>query len=240
MTQRLQKYMAAAGVASRRGAEKFIEQGRVTVNGRVASLGDTVSPGDVVLLDNKPVDLEDKVYYMLNKPAGSTTTVSDPHADITVMALMSDVPGRVFPVGRLDKDTEGLLLFTNDGDMAHRLLHPSHHVAKTYLVRVLGRLREEDAARLESGLELFDGKTAPAKVAHVRYGGNETQFELTIWEGRKRQVRRMCEQLDRRVIYLKRIRVGSLELGALPSGRYRRMDRSEMEALIRDGEKHHA
>ncbi len=237
MAERLQKYLAAAGVASRRACETLINEGRVKVNGEIASLGSSVHPGDIVLLDGKPVAPEAKVYYMLNKPAGYTTTVSDPHAERTVMELVEDIPVRVFPVGRLDKDTEGLLLFTNDGELANRLMHPSHRVSKTYLVRVEGRLAPGSLNRLQRGLDLSDGKTLPAAVDNLRQVGNETEFELTIWEGRNRQVRRMCLAVGHDVTFLKRLRVGSLTLGSLPTGHYKKLRRADFAALAEGGDK---
>ena len=237
MAERLQKYLAAAGVASRRACETLISEGRVMVNGTIASLGSSVHPGDTVLLDGKPVAPEDKVYYMLNKPAGYTTTVSDPHAERTVMELMEDVPMRIFPVGRLDKDTEGLLLFTNDGELANKLMHPGHRVSKTYLVRVQGHLSPAAVNRLEKGLDLNDGRTLPAKVDRLRLMVGETEFEMTIWEGRNRQVRRMCLAVGHDVTFLKRLRVGTLTLGTLPSGHYKKLRRADFAALAESGDR---
>lgn len=235
MAERLQKYLAAAGIASRRACETIINEGRVMVNGALASLGSSVNPGDVVTVDGKEVAPEDKVYYMLNKPAGYTTTVSDPHAERTVMELVEDIPVRVFPVGRLDRDTEGLLLFTNDGELANKLMHPGHRVGKTYLVRVTGRLSPSAMARLQRGLDLSDGKTSPAKLENIRPIGAETEFELTIWEGRNRQVRRMCQAVGHEVTFLRRLRVGKLALGSLPLGHYRKLRRTDFASLV-DGE----
>ncbi|HSL93428.1 MAG TPA: pseudouridine synthase [Bacillota bacterium] len=237
MAERLQKYLAAAGVASRRASEALINDGRVTVNGEIASLGLSVHPGDVVLLDGKPVALEEKVYYMLNKPAGYTTTVSDPHAERTVMELMEDIPVRIFPVGRLDKDTEGLLLFTNDGELANKLMHPAHRVSKTYLVRVMGRLQAASVGRLQRGLDLTDGRTSPAKLDKLVPLVGETEFELTIWEGRNRQVRRMCLAVGHEVTFLKRLRVGNLTLGNLPLGHYKKLRQADFVALAEGGDK---
>ena len=231
MKQRLQKYMAAAGVASRRSSETLIQDGRVTVNGKIASLGQVVEEGDAVAVDGKLLSLESKVYLMLHKPAGYMTTARDVHAEHTVMELIKDVSVRVFPVGRLDKDTEGLLIFTNDGELAQGLLHPSQHVPKTYFVRVEGSLSEKDICALESGMELIDGMTAPAKVSDIQRDGVSTTFLLTIREGKKRQVRRMCGYLGRRVTYLKRVAVGELHLGDLPLGKTRFLSEDEVELL---------
>lgn len=237
MSERLQKYLAAAGVASRRACEELITSGRVTVNGAVASLGSSVRPGDVVMLDGKEVVREEQVYYMLHKPAGYTTTVSDPHAERTVMELMEDIPFRIFPVGRLDRDTEGLLLFTNDGELANRLMHPGHRVSKTYLVRAEGRISPVAFKRLQRGLDLSDGRTSPAGIERVRQVDGETEFELTIWEGRNRQVRRMCQAVGHEVTSLKRLRVGTLSLGSLPLGHYRKLRRADFVALADSGDK---
>ena len=231
MTERLQKYMAAAGVASRRASETLIKDGRVTVNGKIASLGQVVEEGDRVVVDGKPLNLESKVYLMLHKPAGYTTTAKDVHAEHTVMELLQDVSVRVFPVGRLDKDTEGLLLFTNDGELAQSILHPSQHVPKTYFVRVEGRLSQENIVAIESGMELTDGVTAPAQVRDVSRDADSTTFYLTIREGKKRQVRRMCGYLGRKVIYLKRVAVGELQLGDLPLGKTRFLSKDEVRLL---------
>jgi len=231
MKERLQKYMAAAGVASRRSSEELIREGRVTINGKVASLGDVVVGGDNVAVDGKPLNPEAKVYIMLHKPAGYTTTVRDEHAEHTVMELLADIEERVFPVGRLDKDTEGLLLFTNDGELTQSVLHPSQHVPKTYFVRVEGRLSQEDILALETGVELIDGLTAPAQVSDVQRSAHWTTFYLTIREGKKRQVRRMCGCLGRKVTYLKRVAVGDLKLGDLPLGKSRFLSHEELVLL---------
>lgn len=231
MKQRLQKYMASAGVASRRAAEKMILEGRVKVNGRVASLGESVGLDDSVLVDGKPLRPDEKVYLMLHKPMGYTTTVRDEHAESTVMDLLGGFSTRVFPVGRLDKDTEGLLLFTNDGELTYLLLHPSRHVGKTYLVEVEGQLLPRDVESLQVGIELYDGVTAPATVTSVKHGEKTTVFTLTIYEGRKRQVRRMCGALGRRVVHLKRVAVGELELGSLELGMYRHLTEREVKDL---------
>lgn len=233
MKERLQKLIAAAGMASRRQAERWISAGRVTVNGRVAALGDQADPErDRIAVDGRPLRSEQqKITLMLNKPVGYVTTARDPQGRKVVMELVRDVPVRLFPVGRLDINTEGLLLLTNDGKLAARLSHPRHQVAKTYLVRIRGRLTDDERRRLEQGLVLEDGPTAPARVEKVRSSGSHTWLEMTITEGRHRQVRRMCEAVGHPVSRLKRIRVGFLNLGELRSGQYRMLTSAEVGRL---------
>jgi 23S rRNA pseudouridine2605 synthase len=233
--QRLQKLIAAAGICSRRQAEVFIESGRVLLNGRVASLGERADPRhDTVLIDGRPLrSTEAPCYILLHKPVGVVTTLHDPGGRPVVTDLLRDVPVRVYPVGRLDLTTSGLLLLTNDGELANRLAHPSHEVAKTYLVRVRGVLTPDAIHGLEQGVRLDDGLTAPAKVARVRSGGGHTWFELTIHEGRNRQVRRMCEALGLPVSRLMRIRYAFLSLGELNPGEYRQLTTVEVSRLKR-------
>lgn len=230
--ERLQKVLAQAGVASRRAVEKMILEGRVEVNGTVAELGMKVGPEDHITVDGKAIRRrEGLVYIVLNKPAGYITTARDTHSRQTVMELLKDMPIRVYPVGRLDKDTEGLLLLTNDGELANRLMHPSSHVPKTYLVVVEGVLTQENIRALEQGVELYDGKTLPAKVENVERTSRQTSFLLTIVEGRNRQIRRMCGSLGRKVTYLKRLSIGGLTLGDLALGAYRHLTSVELESL---------
>lgn len=231
--QRLQKLMAAAGLCSRRQAETLIEAGRVTVNGRVASLGEQADPQrDAILVDGRPLRRHEPLCYLLmHKPVGVVTTLSDPGGRPVITDLLRDIPMRVYPIGRLDLTTSGLLLLTNDGDLANRLAHPSHEVEKTYLVRVRGALTHETMQRLEQGVELDDGMTAPAKVARVRNSGGHGWFELTIHEGRNRQVRRMCEALGLPVSRLMRIRYAFLTLEGLAPGQYRRLTPNEVDRL---------
>lgn len=233
MMLRLQKVLAQHGVASRRAAEQLIVAGRVTVNGHVAVLGTKVAEGDRVVVDGKPLSLPEKLtYLMLNKPRGYVTTKQDQHAKMTVMDLLTDIKVRVFPVGRLDKDTEGLLLFTNDGDLTHRLLHPSGHIAKTYLVEALGHLSSAAVSALKSGVLLDDGVTAPAEVEELTHKSTTTSFLLTIFEGRKRQIRRMCSAVGHEVVFLQRLAVGPLTLGGLALGGYRFLSGEEVALLV--------
>ncbi len=233
MKERLQKLIAAAGLASRREAERWISAERVTVNGRVAGLGDQADVDeDRIEVDGRPLRVEQaKVYLLLNKPAGYVTTASDPQGRKVVTDLLRDVKVRVFSVGRLDLNTEGLLLLTNDGDLAARLTHPRHQVAKTYLVRMRGALNPAARKQLEEGVKLEDGLTAPAKVANVRSSGSHTWLELTINEGRNRQVRRMCEAVGCSVSRLKRIGLAFLLQEGLRLGKYRHLTTGEVRRL---------
>lgn len=233
MQERLQKLIARAGLTSRRTAEDWIRQGRVTVNGLVAQLGASADPGiDRIEIDGRPLPGAGKrVYLLLHKPAGYVTTLDDPEGRPLVTDLLQGLDARVFPVGRLDFNTEGLLLLTNDGELTHRLTHPRHEVEKTYLVRVRGQLREEAVSRLRDGIELEDGATAPARVEHIRAGKGHTWFEISIHEGRNRQVRRMCEAIGYPVSRLKRIRFAFLGLNDLPLGRFRHLTGPEVERL---------
>lgn len=227
--ERLQKLLAAAGVASRRAAEELIRAGRVTVNGRVARLGDRADPRrDEVRMDGRRLPVpEPPVYYLLNKPRGYLCTVRDPLGRKTVLDLVPTDRARLFPVGRLDRDTEGLLLLTNDGDLAHALTHPRHRVVKVYLARVEGTPRPEALDRLRRGVHLAEGRTAPAQVRLVK----PSVVRLALRQGRKRQVRRMLEAVGHRVLHLRRIQLGPLRLGKLPVGAFRRLTEAEVEDL---------
>jgi len=233
MQQRLQKIIAAAGHCSRRRAEELISAGRVLVDGHVAELGEkAAAESSSILIDGKPLEAADKlVYVLLNKPLGTVTTLSDPAGRPVVTDLVSDLHVRLFPVGRLDINTSGLLLLTNDGDLANRLAHPSHQVDKRYLVKLRGQLSEESKRQLEEGVKLEDGMTSPAKVDNLRYRGGHTWFELVIHEGRNRQVRRMCEALGHQVSRLVRIGYAFLTLGDLAPGQKRELTDREIARL---------
>jgi len=226
--ERLQKVLARAGIGSRRVAEDLIAEGRVTVNGRVAVLGARVDPeADLIEVDGAAVGTRaDLVHYLLNKPAGVVTTASDPQGRPTVVALVPDEP-RVFPVGRLDADTEGLLLLTNDGELAHRLTHPSFGVDKEYLAEVRGSPSRGALRALRQGVALDDGPTAPAKASLI----SPTVVRLVIHEGRNRQVRRMCEAVGHPVVRLVRTRIGSLADRRLKPGEWRELEIDEVRAL---------
>jgi 23S rRNA pseudouridine2605 synthase len=234
MEERLQKIISAAGVASRRAAEEFIVEGRVRVNGKVVTeLGAKADPNkDHIKVDGKLINpKQPQTYIMLNKPTGYVTTMSDPEGRPTVQDLLKGVKVRVYPVGRLDYNTEGLLLMTNDGDFAHLITHPSHELPKTYLAKIKGVLDDKAVHELEKGVYLEEGKTAPAKVKKVRKEETNSWVEITIHEGRKRQVRRMFDRMGRSVIRLKRIRTGNLSLGNLPEGKFRHLTTAEVTAL---------
>ena len=228
--ERLQKVLAAAGLGSRRACEELIAEGRVTVDGEVAVLGRRVDPETArIMVDGVPVGVRPgAVYYLFNKPAGVVTTASDPQGRPTVVDLVPPEP-RVFPVGRLDADSEGLLLLTNDGDLAHRLTHPSFGVEKEYLAEVEGAPSRGALRRLREGVELDDGPTAPARVALVA----PNAVRIAIHEGRKRQVRRMCAAVGHPVVRLVRTRIGPLADRRLAPGHWRRLTPAEVRALER-------
>ncbi len=225
---RLQKVMARVGVGSRRVCEELIVAGRVTVNGEVPVLGRRVDPAvDRVELDGVPLPIQtDLVHYLVNKPAGVVSTVEDTHGRPTVVALVPEVP-RVFPVGRLDMDTEGLLIVTNDGELTHRLTHPSFGVAKEYLAHVEGEPTSGEIRRLREGVELEDGPTAPARVSVVA----PDLVRIVIHEGRNRQVRRMCAAVGHPVIRLVRTRIGPITDPSLGPGSYRSLTFDEVRGL---------
>lgn len=221
------------GVASRRKAEELIGEGRVTVNGRPAALGMKADPLiDHIKLDGKLLTRpEPKVYFMMNKPEHVVTSLSDPEGRPTVKDYLGKIRQRVYPVGRLDFDTEGLLLLTNDGDFAYSVLHPSKETPKTYIVKVKGVLDEDEIKRLRMGVRLKDGMTAPAKVKKIRALQNNSWIEITIHEGRKRQIRRMLEKVGHPVLKLKRVRIGGLDLGGMRPGEVKRLSTEEIKKL---------
>jgi 23S rRNA pseudouridine2605 synthase len=226
---RLNAFLARAGVASRRRADDLIRAGRVRVNGRKGELNTVVGRRDLVEVDGARVELQRLAYVLLNKPAGAVTTARDPQGRATVVDLVPPEP-RVVPVGRLDADTTGALLLTNDGDLAHRLAHPRYGVPKVYEAEVDGSPPAGAVARLRSGIDLEDGRTAPAEVRVFRRGGT-SRLELTLHEGRKHQVKRMCEAVGHPVRRLHRSRYAGLELGDLAPGAWRALTRDEVAAL---------
>ena len=234
MQERLQKILARAGISSRRAAEEMITAGRVAVNGRVVTeLGSKADPGrDAITLDGRPVRPATRnVYILLYKPAGYVTTMKDPQGRPVVTDLLKGANERLFPVGRLDYNTEGLLLITNDGAWANTLAHPRHEVDKEYHVRVRGEVSTEQTDSLAAGVVLEDGPTAPARVHQIKASDNNTWLSVVIHEGRFRQVRRMCEAVGLSVVRLKRVRYGSLALGDLKPGEYRVLSDSEARTL---------
>lgn len=238
MLERLQKILSTAGLASRRVAETMITSGRVAVNGVVVTeLGSKADPGsDRISLDGKPVRLKEaRLYILLYKPAGYVTTLKDPEGRPVVTALLEGIKERVYPVGRLDYNTEGLLLLTNDGDWANGLAHPRHEVEKEYLVKVRGTPSAEQMRRLAEGIDLDEGRTAPARVTLERQSEKNSHLSIMIHEGRYRQVRRMCEAVGLTVAALKRIRYGFLQLGDLKPGEYRLLTADEAKRLACSG-----
>ncbi len=236
MKERLQKLIASAGLCARRTAEEWIAAGRVCVNGAVASLGDRADlETDTVTVDGAPLPGKPgAVYLMLNKPRGYVTTLSDEYGRRTAAELVADCGVRVYPVGRLDRDSEGLLLFTNDGELAQRLLHPRHQVDKVYLVTVRGDIRGA-AERLMAITELDGEPIAPAQAAEVARHEGQAVLRVTIHQGKNRQVRRMCAQIGLHVVRLQRIQEDSLLLGDLPAGKWRYLTDKELQGL-RGGE----
>ncbi len=232
MEERLQKLLSAAGICSRRTAEDYIAAGRVTVNGAPAELGMRADPDrDRVLVDGKPLSARPGfVYLMLNKPRGYVTTLSDEQGRPTVAELVADCGARVYPVGRLDLDSEGLLLLTNDGGLTQRLLHPSHEVSKTYFVTVRGPV-DGAAERLSAVRDLRGEPIRPAQVRLLRQSGTTAELSITIHEGKNRQIRRMCARCGLAVKRLRRVREHTLDLGDLPEGRWRYLTAEEVAAL---------
>ena len=234
MSERLQKILAHAGIASRRAAEGIISSGRVAVNGVVVTELGAKADLDIdrITVDGRPVSFPgEKTYILLNKPVGYVTTLKDPQGRPVVTDLLQGVKERIYPVGRLDYNTEGLLLLTNDGELANLLAHPRYEVEKGYLVRVRGTVTQEQLKLLSSGVELEDGRSAPAVVNLVRESDKNSWLSITIHEGRYRQVRRMCEAVGLLVVRLRRTRYGNLETGHLKPGEFRSLNRAEVDEL---------
>ena len=230
---RINKLLAENGIASRRHADEMVSAGRIKINGQTALLGADVQDGDEVLLDDKPIARAEKKleYYIMNKPKGILCTVSDDRGRKTVMNLLPAGAGRVFPVGRLDYATEGLLLLTNDGELAYRLTSPKNEIPKTYLVRVEGTMSEKDLNRIRSGIELDGVLTKKCKAHIVETNKAYTKIHITITEGKNRQVRRMFEAVGRNVDFLKRIKIGELTLRGLDRGEVRSLNDEEISYL---------
>lgn len=230
---RLQKYLAMANVASRRASEQYILDGRVKVNGKVVcELGTKVNESDKVEFDGEIINIVKKKYYiMLNKPTGYVTTASDEFDRKTVLDLVSDIKDRIFPVGRLDADTEGLLLLTNDGDFTYKISHPSNRKEKVYHAFVKGIITRAEADKLRRGVEIDGRYTAPAKVEVLEVGKNSCLCEIRICEGRNRQVRKMLDAVGHSVIELTRVAIGNVNLGNLPVGKWRHLTQAEIDLL---------
>lgn len=231
--ERLQKVMAHAGIASRRKSEDIIAEGRVQVNGKVVTeMGIKVDPQqDEIKVDGELINKENRVYLLLYKPVGYITTVDDPQGRQTVLDLIDDLSQRIYPVGRLDYDTSGLILLTNDGDLTYVLTHPSFEIDKTYLVEVENNVTKSEIKQLREGIKLEDGITAPAEIKILDRNERRTLFTLTIHEGRNRQVRRMCKSIGHPVISLKRTSYAFLTLADLTPGEYRYLSEAEIEKL---------
>ena len=235
MEERLQKYLASCGVASRRMSEEIIKSGRVAVNGQIVTeMGVKIKIGtDKVTVDGKDITPEEEhVYLMLNKPEGYVTTAHDPQGRPTVLDLVAEVPQRVFPIGRLDVDTEGLLFLTNDGELAYRLTHPKFAVTKVYHALVTGKPSEDKLDRMRNGLKLEDGMTKPCTVKVIRRYNHKTMLEITMSEGRNRQVRRMCQAIGNPIIELERVKIENIELSQVKRGQYRKLTLEELAPLM--------
>ena len=230
---RLQKYMSENGIASRRKSEEMIEAGKVKVNGRVATLGDKVDPirDKIVVSGKRVVRTKTKMYIMLHKPRGFVTTMSDELGRKCVSELVEDAGVRLFPVGRLDRNSEGLLLMTNDGVFSNMLTHPSRHVSKVYRVTVREKVTEDQLVKLTEGIMLDGTKTLPCDVHIIDKGENRTVLNIVLYEGRNRQIRRMCEAVGLTVIRLKRTEIAGVRLGMLPQGKWRELNEKEMQHL---------
>ena len=237
---RIQKVLSEQGIVSRRKAEEWIEQGKIKVNGRPASLGQKINPNrDVVTIDGERVYFQkssQKYYIMLHKPRGYVTTMSDELGRKCVAELVEDVPERVYPIGRLDKDSEGMLLFTNDGDFANLIMHPSHHVSKTYRVTVRPDISDAQVIQLSTGVVIDGKKTSPAHVTVLEKAPGRVVLQVVIYEGRNRQVRKMCEAVGLEVARLKRTAIGPLKLGMLAPGKWRELRPGEI-GMIRNAVK---
>jgi len=233
---RLQKYLAMCSVASRRSAEKMITDGRVSVNGVVVTeLGTKITDGDNVCVDGKKVRGDSKkIYIMLNKPKGYVTTARDDRGRRTVMDLVSDIPQRIYPVGRLDYDTEGLIFMTNDGDLTYSLTHPKYEKNKVYEVLVSGIMLHGAADKLAKGVYIEGKKTYPAEVEVTEHRRNSSVVRISIHEGRNRQIRKMCDAVGHPVLSLKRVAMDGIELGNLPEGRWRHLTSTEIKMLKKE------
>lgn len=231
---RLQKFLAESGVASRRKSEELIEQGKVKVNGRTAMIGDKIDPkkDTVTVSGKKIVKTKTFTYIVLHKPRGFITTMSDEKDRKCVAELIKDVDGRVYPVGRLDKDSEGMLLFTNDGAFANAMTHPTKHVPKTYRVTVRPSISEEQITSLTQGVIIEERKTAPAEVRVITKEEGRVVLEIILYEGRNRQIRKMCEEVGLEVARLKRTAIGSIKLGMLKQGSWRHLTEDEVRKLM--------
>ena len=230
---RINKFLSSLGIASRRAIDKYIEEGRIKVNGVIVSTGIDVTEEDEIYIDNKKIEtnrIEEKVYFMLNKPLEVLSASSDDRGRKTVVDLIK-TDKRIFPIGRLDYMTSGLILLTNDGELFNRLVHPKSEIFKKYYIKVFGEVKKEEIEELKKGVLLEDGKTLPAKISGIKYDKNKTSMYISIREGRNRQIRRMIEKFGYKVLMLRREKIGELSLGDLKEGKYRELTREEIEYL---------
>ena len=230
---RINKFLSSLGIASRRAIDKYIEEGRIKVNGVIASTGIDVTEDDEICIDDKKIEtkkIEEKVYFMLNKPLEVLSASSDDRGRKTVVDLIK-TDKRIFPIGRLDYMTSGLILLTNDGELFNRLVHPKSEIYKKYYIKVFGEVKKEEIDELKKGVLLEDGKTLPAKVVGIKYDKNKTSMYISIREGRNRQIRRMIEKFGYKVLILRREKIGELSLGDLREGKYRELTKEEIEYL---------
>ena len=230
---RINKFLSSLGIASRRAIDRYIEEGRIKVNGVIASTGIDVTEEDEIYIDNKKIEtnrIEEKVYFMLNKPLEVLSASSDDRGRKTVVDLIK-TDKRIFPIGRLDYMTSGLILLTNDGELFNRLVHPKSEIYKKYYIKVFGEVKKEEIEELKKGVLLEDGKTLPAKISGIKYDKNKTSMYISIREGRNRQIRRMIEKFGYKVLMLRREKIGELSLGDLKEGKYRELTREEIEYL---------
>ena len=230
---RINKFLSSLGIASRRAIDKYIEEGRIKVNGVIASTGIDVTEDDEIYMDNKKIEtkrIEEKVYFMLNKPLEVLSASSDDRGRKTVVDLIK-TDKRIFPIGRLDYMTSGLILLTNDGELFNRIVHPKSEIYKKYYVKILGEIKKEEIEELKKGVLLDDSKTLPAKISGIKYDKNKTSMYISIREGRNRQIRKMIEKFEYKVLMLRREKIGELSLGDLPEGKYRELTKQEVEYL---------
>ena len=230
---RINKFLSSLGIASRRAIDKYIEEGRIKVNGVIVSTGIDVTEEDEIYIDNKKIEtnrIEEKVYFMLNKPLEVLSASSDDRGRKTVVDLIK-TDKRIFPIGRLDYMTSGLILLTNDGELFNRLVHPKSEIYKKYYIKVFGEVKKEEIEELKKGVLLEDGKTLPAKISGIKYDKNKTSMYISIREGRNRQIRRMIEKFGYKVLMLRREKIGELSLGDLKEGKYRELTKEEIEYL---------
>lgn len=227
---RINKYLALAGIGSRRKCDEYIQQKRILINDQIALVGSIVFPEDRVYFDGQCLNLEEKIYFIFNKPLQVLTTLSDPFNRATIMNYIQKIPYRVFPVGRLDYDSQGLLLLTNDGDFAHRIQHPKYHIKKIYYVRVSRNLMPDEQDQFQSGVDLEEGKTALCSLQLK----SQAFYEVILYQGWKRQIRRMFAVFHVEVFDLQRVQIGSLKLNQLKIGEFKKLDRIDVKTLKKE------